>query len=117
MSRDRTHCFLVSKSQDGYLGDEDFNEEFEKDKKEESKSEEEGEIIYAYQGFSIMVQGNLMVASEDNNEEWLRKNVFHIRCTTKRNVCLVIIDNDMFENAVSMEMVQKLNLEMVVHLN
>ena len=42
-------------------------------------TKEEGEIIYVDQGLSIMVQLNLRIASEENIEDWLRKNVFHTK--------------------------------------
>ena len=63
------------------------------------------------------MQCNLRVASEENVEDWLHKNVFHTRCTSHGMVCLVIIDNGSFENVVSMKMVQKLNLKNMPHFN
>ena len=45
----------------------------------------------------------------------MRSNVIHTRCTSKDRVCLVIIDSGSFENCVSMEMVQKLDLKMDPH--
>ena len=45
----------------------------------------------------------------------MRSNVFHTRCTSKDRVCLVIIDCGSFENCVSLEMVQKLDLKMDPH--
>ena len=52
-----------------------------------------------------------------DREDWIRKYVFHIRCTSHGKVCMVIIDNGSFKNVVSLEMVQKLKLETVLHLN
>ena len=96
------------------LIDEEYNDEFERnnEKDQVASSEDKEEIIHVDQGLSIVVQRNLRIASEEN---WLRKNVFHTKCTTKGKVCLVIIDNGSFENVVSLEMVQKLNLKTIPH--
>jgi len=42
-------------------------------------------------------------------EHWLRKNIFHTRCTTAGKVCDVIIDSGSCENVVSNYMVEKLD--------
>ena len=66
---------------------------------------------------SIVMQCNLRVAIEEIKEDWLRTNIFHTRCTTKRRVCLTIIDSSNFKDVVSEEMVQKLDLKIVPHPN
>jgi len=43
-------------------------------------------------------------------ENWLRKNIFHTRCTTAGKVCDVIIDSGSCENVVSNYMVEKLEM-------
>ena len=43
----------------------------------------------------------------------MRSNAFHTRCISKGNVCSMIIDSESFENCVSMEIVQKLDLKMI----
>ena len=55
--------------------------------------------------------------SKDEDEEWIRRDVFHTWCTSQDKVCKMIIDNNCFENLVSIEMVQKLCLETVPHPN
>ena len=45
----------------------------------------------------------------------MRSNVFHTRYTSKDRVCLVIVDSWSFENCVSLEMVQKLDMKMDPH--
>ena len=45
----------------------------------------------------------------------MRSTVFHTKCTSKDRVCLVFIDSGSFENCVSLEMVQKLDLNMDPH--
>ena len=57
-----------------------------------------------------MAQRNLKITCEKSSEDWLRKNVFHSRCTIQGKLCLVIIDSESFENVVSNEVVQKLGL-------
>ena len=65
--------------------DEEYNDEFERNNEEDQAagSEDKEEIIHANQGFSIVVQHNLRIASEESKENWLHKNVFHTKCTTK----------------------------------
>ena len=45
----------------------------------------------------------------------MRTNVFHTRRTSQDRFCKVIIDTGSFENIVSLEMIQKLNLETIPH--
>ena len=79
--------------------------------------EDDGEVTYGDQGLSIAVQRNLKVSCVVDEENWVRKNVFHTNCTSHGRVCMVIIDNGSFENVVSLEMVQKLKLGTVPHPN
>ena len=70
----------------------------------ESDHEDKDELTMPDHGTSLVVQMSLKIgaASEEN---WLRSNVFHTKCTSKDKVCLVIIDSGSFENCVSLEMV------------
>ena len=63
-------------------------------------------------GTSLVVQRSLKIRVAPSEENWLRSNVFRTKCTSKDRVCLVIIDSGSFENCVSLEMVQKLDLKM-----
>jgi len=45
-----------------------------------------------------------------------RNNLFMKACKTKDRVCKVIIDSGITDNLVSMEIVEKLELEMTAHL-
>ena len=93
------------------------DDELEESNEEDQTAKEEKAIIYADRDLSIVVQRNLRVASEENDEVLLCKNVFHTKCTAEGKVCLVIIDSGSFENLFSMEMVQKLSLKTIPHLN
>ena len=77
--------------------------------------DEEEEITYADHGLSIVLQHSLQVSYVAGDESWVRKNVFHTKCTALGKVCLVIIDSGSFENVVSLEMVQKLKLDTIRH--
>ena len=77
--------------------------------------EEDEEVTYADHGMSLIIQRNLSVAREEEDEDWLRKNVFHTKCTSHGKVCVVIIDSGSFENVVSTVMVDKLGLKTVQH--
>ena len=77
--------------------------------------DDEEEITYADHGLSIVLQRSLQVSYVADDESWVRKNVFHTKCTSFGKVCLVIIDSGSFENVVSLEMVQKLKLDTIPH--
>ena len=55
---------------------------------------------------------NATTAQED---EWLRNNIFHTRCTSHGKICDVIIDNDSCEHVVVAMMVEKLTLPTKSH--
>ena len=96
---------------------EEYEAEEEEDVKEaiESDHEDKDELTMPDHGTSLVVQRSLKIGAAACEENWLRSNVFHTRCTSKDRVCLVIIDSGSFENCVSLEMVQKLDLKMDPH--
>ena len=77
--------------------------------------EDEEELTMPDHGTSLVAQRSLKVGAVVSEEDWLRSNVFHTRCTSKGKVCSVIIDGGSFENYASMEMVKTLGLNMVPH--
>ena len=93
---------------------EEYEAEEEEDVKEaiESDHEDKDELTMPDHGTSLVVQRSLKIGATGCEENWLRSNVFHTRCTSKDRVCLVIIDSGSFENCVSLEMVQNLDLKM-----
>ena len=62
-----------------------------------------------------MVGGTMI--SKDEDEEWIRRDVFHTCCTSQGKIWKMIIDSGCFENLMSIEMEQKLDLETVLHPN
>ncbi|KAH9667915.1 Endonuclease [Citrus sinensis] len=78
------------------------------------KDVEDREVTYADDGNSLVIQKSLSIVSE-YGEDWLRKNIFHSRCTCHRKICNVIIDSGSFENVVATEMVKKLKLKTEQH--
>ena len=96
---------------------EEYEAEEEEDVEEaiESDHEDKDELTMPDHGTSLVVQRSLKIGAAASEENWLRSNVFHTRCTSKDMVCLVIIDSGSFENCVSFEMVQKLGLKMDPH--
>ena len=60
-----------------------------------------------------MVQRSLKVTYME--DEWLRNNIFHTRCTSHGKVCNVIIDGGSCENVVAATMVEKLKLKTEDH--
>ena len=88
----------------------------EKEEAEEEDVEEEVECDHEDElTISLVSQRSLKIGAVASVEDWLQSNVFHTRCTSKGKVCLVIIDSEIFENCVSMKMVQKLDLKMIPH--
>ena len=96
---------------------EEYEAEEEEDVEEaiESDHEDKDELTMPDHGTSLVVQRSLKIGAAASEENWLRSNVFHTRCTSKDRVCLVIIDSGSFENCVSFKMVQKLGLKMDPH--
>lgn len=92
------------------MPEEDSDEEVIKNSQNDSAilSEEE-EVTYADEGESLIMQSNLTNGHE-GEEDWLRKSIFHTRCTSHGKVCNVIIDDGSFENVVSTQMVERLCL-------
>ena len=67
-------------------------------------------------GISLVIQRSLKIGAAPSEENGLRSNAFHTKCTSKDRVCLVIIDSGRFENCVSLKKVKKLDLKMDPHL-
>jgi hypothetical protein len=73
----------------------------------------EEEWTYADQGESLVIRR--ILKSTYIEEDWLRNNIFHTKCTFSGKVCNVIIDGGSCENVVSTTMVEKLNLKTEPH--
>ena len=81
-------------------------------KEDEYKNEEVAEdVTYRDKSASLVIQRSLSVVREEEEEDWVRKNVFHTMCISHGKVCVVIIDSGSFENVVSSYMVDKLDLK------
>ncbi|XP_076918971.1 uncharacterized protein LOC143579600 [Bidens hawaiensis] len=81
--------------------------------------DEETEILYPDRGEALVVQRilNTSVADSSDDTQWLRNNIFRTKCTSKGNVCTVIIDGGCCENMVASTMVEKLRLPLQDHPN
>ncbi|GKA38462.1 gag-pol polyprotein [Tanacetum coccineum] len=75
---------------------------------------DQAEIMYVDCGEALVVRRNLSMVTEDN-ESWLRHNIFHTRCTCLGKVCNVIINGGSYENLISSIMVDKLGLKTEEH--
>ncbi|GLU23899.1 hypothetical protein SLE2022_398740 [Rubroshorea leprosula] len=90
-------------------------DEAEKEQNDETESPQlEEELIPADHGESLVVRRSLH-ATITKDEDWLRHNIFHTRCTSRGKVCNVIIDSGSCENVVSNYMVEKLGLPVKDH--
>ncbi|GKV43369.1 hypothetical protein SLEP1_g50669 [Rubroshorea leprosula] len=83
--------------------------EAEKEISDEIKPQLEEELIAADHGESLVVRRSPH-DTITKDEDWLRHNIFHTRCTSRGKVCNVIIDSGSCENVVSSYMVEKLGL-------
>ncbi|GKV08470.1 hypothetical protein SLEP1_g20092 [Rubroshorea leprosula] len=90
-------------------------DEAEKEQNDETESPQlEEKLIPADHGESLVVRCSLH-ATITKDEDWLRHNIFHTRCTSQGKVCSVIIDSGSCENVVSNYMVEKLGLPIKDH--
>lgn len=93
------------------LVEEEYDEkEIEKDSIVDPEEEDE-DVTFGDQGESLIAQRHLSVAHGEEVDDWLRKNIFHIKCTSHGKVCDVIVDGGNFEDVVSTQMVEKLHLK------
>ncbi|XP_056694837.1 uncharacterized protein [Spinacia oleracea] len=83
---------------------------FEDDQVEESQEDEaDQEVLHADKGESLVIR-RILNAAPIEEDEWLRHNIFHTRCTSHGKICNVIIDSGSCENVVAATMVEKLKL-------
>jgi Zinc knuckle len=80
----------------------------------ENPPSENKEITYADSGELLVVRRALSVAANED-ELWLRHNIFHTKCISGGKVYNVIIDGGSCENVVSNMMVEKLGLNTEDH--
>jgi hypothetical protein len=92
------------------LVEEDLEDDVEDEPVDEGSEEE---WTYADQGESLVIRR--ILKSTYIEEDWLRNNIFHTKCTSSGKVCNVIIDGGSCENVVSTTMVEKLNLKTEPH--
>jgi hypothetical protein len=92
------------------LVEEDLEDNVEDEPVDEGSKEE---WTYADQGESLVIRR--ILKSTYVEEDWLRNNIFHTKCTSSGKVCNVIIDGGSCENVVSTTMVEKLNLKTEPH--
>jgi hypothetical protein len=64
---------------------------------------------------SLMMRKVLLKPKKELKNPAQRKNLFRTSCKTKDKVCKVIVDSGSTDNIISIEMVEKLELETVAH--
>jgi hypothetical protein len=53
-------------------------------------------------GLALVLKRTLLAPHQkDNNEEWLRSNIFHSTCNIGGRLCCLVIDGGSCENVVS----------------
>ena len=62
-------------------------------------------------GTALVVRRSYFTPKASSEEPWLRSNIFQSTCTIKDKVCRFVIDGGSCENIVSIEAVQKLNIQ------
>jgi hypothetical protein len=62
-----------------------------------------------------MMQKSLLTPKKEVESSVQRTKLFRTACKTKDRVCKVIVDNGSMDNLISMEMVEKLELETIDH--
>jgi hypothetical protein len=66
-------------------------------------------------GRSLMMRKVLLMPEKEAENPTQRNRLFRTACKTKDRVCKVIVDNGSTNNLISIEMVEKLELETIVH--
>ena len=85
--------------------EEDVEEDPEEDQEEFTENADEGEMLVIRR-----VMSTQRVAKDEQ-----RENIFHSRCTVQGKVCSLIIDGGSCVNVVSLNMIEKLNLQATAH--
>nr|GEW93036.1 hypothetical protein [Tanacetum cinerariifolium] len=88
--------------------------EYNAEPRYDEHEEHEDNFVYGDVGQMLVIRRSLLLAKEEN-DEWLRSNIFHTTCTIKDKVCKLIIDSRSCENVVSQDAVKKLNLKQEKH--
>eukprot|EP00268_Persea_americana_P065958 TRINITY_DN8890_c0_g2_i2.p3 TRINITY_DN8890_c0_g2~~TRINITY_DN8890_c0_g2_i2.p3 ORF type:complete len:362 (-),score=78.59 TRINITY_DN8890_c0_g2_i2:4238-5323(-) len=100
------------------LADEEDDGEHE-DPSGEPKYDDDDEVEYEEigpeKGDCLVIQRALTTQKFEDDEEWLRSNIFKTRCKSHGKACSIEIDGWSCENIVSQEMVDKLKLNTEPH--
>uniref|UniRef100_A0A2N9F7T1 RNA-directed DNA polymerase n=1 Tax=Fagus sylvatica TaxID=28930 RepID=A0A2N9F7T1_FAGSY len=70
----------------------------------------EGEV-----GLMLVTRKTLLTPKMEDDNEWLRGNIFYTTCSIKDRVCSLVIDGGSCENVISQEVVDKLGLQTIDH--
>ncbi|KAK2993446.1 hypothetical protein RJ640_005140 [Escallonia rubra] len=71
----------------------------------------EGDVIEK----ALVIRHSMLAPLANNQDDWLRKNIFRTRCTAEGKLCNLIIDSGSSENLISQEMVEMLKLKTERH--
>lgn len=66
---------------------------------------------------TLIFPKKVSMQEEDDEDSWLRNNIFRIRCTLGEKVCNMVINGSSCENLVSNLIVDKLNSICEIHPN
>jgi len=69
------------------------------------------DVLYGNDQETRVIRKSLLTLKGNFLDDWLRTNIFHTTCTVANKVCKMIIDSGSYENVVSEEAVQKLQLK------
>jgi hypothetical protein len=75
------------------------------------------EILNGDRGEALIVKRTCYAPRIEDNDRWLRHNIFHSTCTIGGKVCKLIIDFGSCENIVAKEVGEKLKLDTKQHPN
>ena len=78
------------------------------------EEEENNDRVYPCEGELMMIRRTLNNQTSVNLETQ-RENIFHTRCKVFKNICSLIVDSGSCCNCCSARMVEKLNLQVVLH--
>ena len=67
------------------------------------------------EGLALVMKKTLLAPKQQEQEDWLRSNIFHTTCNISGRICNLVIDGGSYENVVSEKVVDKLGLKTVDH--
>ncbi|XP_026378179.1 uncharacterized protein LOC113272580, partial [Papaver somniferum] len=87
----------------------------EYDEDPEDDSEPSDEVVTGDTGVNFVARRSFLTPRTDEDDNWLRNNIFQSTCTIEGKVCRLVIDPGSCENIIDEEVVKRFRLETKAH--